>query len=256
MRAFEFPGQYYEVIRGTLRDVHAETAYLADWLAKSGKTTGGRVLDLGCGTGTTLRALAARGHGGVGVDASATFIAWAAEAGGDGLEYVRADLTDLDVAEFATEEPFDLVVCLFATLNMVPPEALVPLLRQVRGRLAPGGHLVLDAAHLLGFVDTYQPSMIAHHQRDGVLLTRMVHTSVNGHTACWRNEETILARDPDGAVSMHENGFDQWVLTAPQIRGALAAAGFRVVAEHGGFRDAPPPPFGKGPLVQVAALDG
>ncbi|WP_051393760.1 class I SAM-dependent methyltransferase [Glycomyces arizonensis] len=248
MTGFEFPGQYYEVIRKSFRDVDAETAYFSTWLEKSGRASGGRVLDLGCGTGTNLRALRERGHTGVGVDTSAAFLERASALGGDGVDYVRAAIT-----EFDTAETFDLVVCVFATLNLIPPEQLAPLLRRIRGWLKPGGHLVLEAAHLLGFVDAYQPYMIAHHEADGVLLTRLVRTTVNGHTACWRNEETIVARDPDGTVSMHANRFDQWVLTAPQIRDALTASGFAVVAEHGGFRDAPPAPIGKGPLVQVAA---
>lgn len=250
MGAFEFPGHHYEVIRRSLRDIDAETDYLAAWLERGGHAVGGRVLDLGCGTGTNLRALRARGHTGVGVDASASFVKWAAENGGAGVDYAHASMT-----EYETGERFDLVVCLFATLNLVPPDQLDPLLRKIRGWLAPGGRLVLDAGHLLGFVDAYQPYMIAHHEGDGVLLTRLVRTTVNGHTACWRNEETLIARESDGAVSMHANHFDQWVYTAPEIRRALAAAGFAVVAEHGGFREVPPPPFGKGPLVQVAEPD-
>ncbi|WP_100445890.1 class I SAM-dependent methyltransferase [Glycomyces xiaoerkulensis] len=251
MAGFEFPGKYYEVIRSSFRDVDQETDYFSACLEASGRPTGARILDLGCGTGTNLRALRDRGHTGVGVDSSGAFIEWARDAGDDGIDYVHASITDFD-----TSERFDLVVCVFATLNLVPPEELAPLLRKIRRWLNPGGRLVLDAGHLLGFVDTYQPFMIAHHQGEGVLLTRLVRTAVNGHSACWRNEETILARDRDGAVTMHENFFDQWVVTAPEIRRALGDCGFRVLAEHGGFREVPPPPIGKGPLVQVAVPEG
>ena len=238
---FEFPGRYYEVIRSGFRDLAGETALLAGLLP-----TAGHVLDLGCGTGTNLRELAALGHSGVGVDQSAAFIEFAKGAGGSGLQYVHSSFLS-----FETDETFDVVHCLFATLNLVPPAELPALFAKVRSWLKPGGKFVLEAAHLLNFVDSFQPSSVNHHQSDDLLITRLVKASVNAHTANWRNEETLLVSDA-GEVSLHPNFFDQWVLTAPELHHLLNTAGFTVESEFGSFRGTPPPPFGRGPLIQVA----
>ncbi|WP_431679607.1 class I SAM-dependent methyltransferase [Kitasatospora sp. KL5] len=78
MSSFEYPGEFYEVIRKDFRDLATETEFLASYLPP-----GGRVLDIGSATGANLRALAALGHPGTGLDQSA---AAAAAAAGDERE--------------------------------------------------------------------------------------------------------------------------------------------------------------------------
>lgn len=244
--AFEYPGEYYEIIRADFRDLAGETEFLAGLLPESG----GMVLDLGSGTGATLRSLAALGHKGVGVDLSTTFVDYAKSRAGDNERYVLGSFT-----EFDTDEQFDVVCTLFATLNLVPPTELPKLLAKVRRWLRPGGHLVVEAAHLLNFVDAFQPSQVTHHvSSSGAVVTRLVRAAVNAHQATWRNEEAIMVADTDAKALLYHNFFDQWVLTAPELHNLLAAAGFEITAEYGSFRGTPPPPFGKGPLIQVARV--
>ena len=241
MTAFEFPGEYYELIRADMRRIDDETDFLAGLLEP-----GGRVLDAGCGTGVNLRALSARGFGGVGVDPSTAFIARAKEAGAAAnVEYVNAP-----IAEFATTEQFDLVVCLFATLNLLPPDEIPAFFAAARRWLRPGGRLVVEAAHLLNFVETYQPSMMTRHGGDELSVTRMARTAITPHEAIWRNEETIVVRRPDAPPEVYDNAFDQWVLTAPQLRRELRLAGFELTAEYGGYNQSPS--SGRGPLIQLA----
>ncbi|WP_309111305.1 class I SAM-dependent methyltransferase [Saccharothrix sp.] len=241
--AFEFPGDIYETIRASMRDLAAETDYLAGLLP-----AGGRVLDLGSGAGTTLHALAERGFQGVGVDRSATFTDHAKGRASTAERYVHATF-----AEFDTDETFDLVTCLFATVNMVDPVELPALLDKVRRFLKPGGRLVLEAAHLLNFVDGFQPAQVTHHVAgDGSVVTRLARISVRPHDAVWRNDETLVVGVSGGPATLHHNFFDQWVLTAPELRNLLAAAGFSVTAEHGSFRSTPA--TGRGPLIQVAEV--
>ncbi|MFK4105637.1 class I SAM-dependent methyltransferase [Streptomyces sp. NPDC019531] len=245
MTSFEFPGQYYEIMRGDFRDIAAETEFLAS-LAPAG----GRVLDLGCGTGTNLRELGARGFSCLGADQSASFIEYARTVGGEGVEYVHDR-----VETFTCDDRFDLVYSIFMTLNYLARAELRPVLRKMRGLLRPGGHVVLEFGHLLNFVEGYQQHTVAHHRGDGVLITRLARQSINPHAANWRNEETLLVREADGQVAMYDNFFDQAVLTGPEVRGLLADVGLKETAEYGGFRKEHAPGHGRGPLVIVATAE-
>lgn len=240
--SFEFPGEYYEIMRKDFRNLDAETEFLTSLLPDAGT-----VLDLGCGTGSNLRALRERGHRGTGVDQSAAFLEYARAAGDEGISYVEAR-----AEEYRTDERYDLVYSLFMTLNYLERDRLPAVLSSVRELLAPGGQVVLEFGHLLNFVDSFQPDSVGHHRRDGVLITRLARQFINAHAANWRNEETLLVRTADGTVAMYDNFFDQAVLTGPEVRGLLTAAGLTITAEYGGFRKEPAPFHGRGPLVIVA----
>jgi SAM-dependent methyltransferase len=245
VNSFEFPGACYEVRRRDMRDIGAEADFVASYLPP-----GGRVLDLLCGTGTLLRELTARGHGGTGVDRSVQFVDFARSKTDPDVEYVCQDIVD-----FRDPSRYDVVTCLFGSLNLVPYDRLPDLLDRIAGWLRPGGHLVLDAAHLLSFVDMYQPVVVAHHRGDDMLITRLAKQVLRPHDGSWVNDETLLVRNPDRTVSMYENTFVQSVLTAPEIRMLLESCGFTVVDEFGGFAKEPPPRFGRGPLITVARVD-
>ena len=240
--SFEFPGKYYEIIRKDFRNLQAETDFFLSYLPAVG-----RVLDLGCGTGTNLRALRSHGHSCVGVDQSSSFIDYAKNLDDD-IEYVNDR-----AAKYSTDERFDLIYSIFVTLNYFRRDELPMVLGKVRSWLRPRGRFVVDIGHMLNFVDNYQPFIIAHHDHDGVLITRLIRHLVNAHEANWRHEETILVRERDGGVSMYSNFFDQMALTGPELRHMIEDAGLRVVEEFGSFRKDPPSRVGKGHLIFVAA---
>ena len=101
---------------------------------------GGRVLDIGCGTGFLLERLAERGFSGVGVDLSP-----------ESVEIAQARLHELGVADrlearagsaYAPPDgPFDLVTITDVLEHLEDPRAC---LRAARDRLAPGGVVVVS----------------------------------------------------------------------------------------------------------------
>ena len=127
--------------------------------------SGPRVLELGCGSGGTALALAARGAHVTGIDLSPARIDEArAEAGRRNL---RAEFIVGDLNRIALQGgPYDAVVAHDALHHIL---ALGPLLDRVRAALAPGGRLVvmdfagmgafrkLAAAGLFALLPTHTP---------------------------------------------------------------------------------------------------
>jgi SAM-dependent methyltransferase len=105
---------------------------------------GGRLLDLGCGTGRLLLHMAGRGHPVVGVDLSPEMAAMAdakAAAAGLHVDLVLANITALECLAAGT---FDCAACLFSTLGMVQGvENRRRAAAQAFRLLRPGGRFVL-----------------------------------------------------------------------------------------------------------------
>lgn len=100
-----------------------------------------RVLDLGCGEGWLLRALAERGIEAVGVDGDATLVE-AARAAGPSRVYL-ASYEELAQAKVDIGSDYNVICANFALLH----QDIVPLLAAMNALLAPGGTLVIQTLH-------------------------------------------------------------------------------------------------------------
>ncbi|WP_336368285.1 class I SAM-dependent methyltransferase [Marinobacter sp. C2H3] len=100
------------------------------------------VLDIGCGEGWLLRALAGRVRTRVGVDAVSELIDQAQSAGGGTFCTAAYD----DIANGTLNQRFDVAVCNFSLIGKAPVDALF----QGADRfLNPGGSLVVQTLHPL-----------------------------------------------------------------------------------------------------------
>jgi S-adenosylmethionine-diacylgycerolhomoserine-N-methlytransferase len=114
----------------------------------------GSILEIGCGTGRNLIAIARRypGRACHGLDVSAAMLATArgnvAKAQlGDGIHLAQADATAFDPQALFGRVGFDRIVISYA-LSMIPPWREV--VRQALARLMPGGEL-----HVVDFGDQH-----------------------------------------------------------------------------------------------------
>lgn len=100
-----------------------------------------RVLDLGCGEGWLLRALADRGIDAVGVDGDAVLVEAARAAGSSAVH--KASYEQLAAEEVHIGGDYDLVCANFALLH----QDIIPLLAAMKALLAPSGTMVIQTLH-------------------------------------------------------------------------------------------------------------
>lgn len=112
---------------------------------------GGKVLDVGCGTGNATEPLLARGFEVVGLDASEAMLAEARRKLPAGL-WLHGDVRDA-----VLPGPFTLAVSVFDTMNNLLEEAdMLAALRHLHANLAPGGHLAFDVNTTAGLTSLWE----------------------------------------------------------------------------------------------------
>jgi SAM-dependent methyltransferase len=131
---------WIEVIRSGAIESRQQVTNQAILLAIMGRQPQ-RVLDLGCGEGWLLRALADLGIAAVGVDGDATLVE-AARLGGSSTVHV-ADYDALVEAKVDIGCDFDLICANFSLLH----QDIIPLLAAMNVLLVPGGALVIQTLH-------------------------------------------------------------------------------------------------------------
>ncbi|MEV0795412.1 class I SAM-dependent methyltransferase [Kribbella sp. NPDC050459] len=123
---------------------------------------GGRVLELGCGTGDKLIPIASDGHQCVGLDFSPDMLAEARRKASDRgavVEWVQGDMRSFDLGR-----TFDFVfITANSLLHLQEAEDLTSCFRSVRRHLAPGARFVFDV---------FNPSVRLLAEADGVRRTR------------------------------------------------------------------------------------
>lgn len=132
------PGAYDLIHRARGKDYGAEAGKVADMVRRL-RPAATTLLDVACGTGLHLEAFARLGFQVVGVDVSPVML----DAAGRRLPGVT--LHEGDMTDFALEERFDVVTCLFSSIAfMTDRRQLDRALRTMAAHLVPGGVLVLE----------------------------------------------------------------------------------------------------------------
>lgn len=174
---------------------------------------GGRLLDLGCGTGNATAPMLRRGYAVEGLDASPAMLAVARR------KLPEVVFTEGSFEAFDIGRRFALVYSVFDSLNNLLSDAAFDLaLRRVHAHLEPGGVLVFDVNTSQGLRDLWQGGVASGWADD-----------VYYRWAYRYDEESGLAtvaaycETPTEAFTEHhqERGYDE-----PDLRRLLSAAGY------------------------------
>ncbi len=230
---------------------------LADRAATRG--SGADVLELGCGTGRVVAALAGAGFGVVGVDYSPAMIEAArTRTAGLPVRLVEGDMRCLELGE-----RFGLVLIPLGGLqHLETTEEIAAAFASVAAHLAPGGLAALDveAPHADDWLPGPRP-LVEHWTRPlpcasgEAMVTKLV--AVEGvpsqslRLVTWHFD----VQEASGPLRRVTQQFALRVLTAGEIELAARLAGLRVAAWYGDY-DGAPPRDGDERLIAVLAHEG
>lgn len=216
---------------------------------------GGRLLDLGSGTGEHSRFLASQGFEVVGIDSSPAMLARATDTPlPPNLAFVEGDITEV---ERLTSGWFDGVICLGNTLPHVRgQEALARLLSGLRARLRPGAPFLLQVLNYARVFDGGQRFLPLNFRKDEgegeIVFVRLMTPRPDGTVVF---TPSTLRYRPAGEPPLEVVATRNVELTGwrrGEIERALGAAGFGSLDLYGTVGDVPFDPAASPDLVVVA----
>ena len=217
---------------------------------------GGRILDLGSGTGEHSRFLASKGFEVTGIDSSPSMLAKAVEAPIPGnLRFIEGDIADV---ERLADGVFDGAICVGNTLpHLDTPELLGRLLKGLHATLRPGAPFLLQILNyekILGSRQRFLPLNFREGDAAGeeVVFLRLMTPHEDGtlvFTPCTLRYRPG-AEPPLEVVSARNVALRGW--RRPEIEALLDEAGFSERRLYGTVGDVPYSPKESSDLVVVA----
>lgn len=193
--------------------------------ARLAENTGGRVLELGAGTGRVGVYLARRGVDVTGVELSANMLARArARAASSNVTptFVQADMRDFDLGQ-----TFDLVIAPFnALMHLYTPPDQLAALQAVARHLTPGGTFAFDL-----YVPIFGPEGVLRHEGEtfhegGSRTDVFVLQHVDRARQLASTQYFVDTTDADGALRRTHRTLTQRYYTRFELEWLLRAAGF------------------------------
>ena len=141
MQDYDRWARYYDQIYEGELDYDAECNFLKELFDKYGVPEGGKVLDLGCGTGGHAIRLAEMGYQVTGIDISQSMLDIAVQkAGSLPVEFLQQDMRDLVIPG-----QFDAVICMFGGFGHITElKDVKKTLAGISSVLLPGRPFIVD----------------------------------------------------------------------------------------------------------------
>lgn len=217
-RTYEAMAPVYDAFTG-----HYESeAWIADLIKvlESHGLTGKRLLDVGCGTGTSFLPMLAAGWEVTGCDISPAMLARAREKAGEGVRLSVADMLDLPLFG-----EFDLVWALDDAINyLLSPEELGQALAGMRANLAPTGLLLFDVNELQAYRTFFAETTVVERDGQRLIWRGLASAEVPPGSIC----ESEMEVAPGEVLTHRQRHFPE-----AEVRAALAHAGLECLDVYG-----------------------
>jgi SAM-dependent methyltransferase len=199
--------------------------------------SGGRAVDVGCGTGRSLAALRRAGFDAAGIDPSAGMMAIARGRLGDDVELRVGALPDLPDGPVV-----DLVTAFNDIVNCVAPRDLDAAIAALAARVAPGGLLLFDANTPLTFSSFFAKTFCRTAPDGRFMVWESLEPGEDGGN---RAQLHVFTPDPAAPERWTRSCSDHVQHHHPheRVTAALAAAGLELVLTQGQRDDGPRDPF-------------
>lgn len=199
-----------------------------------------RVLDLACGAGAAALIFAASGALTVGVDRSEAMLAIARACTGDlPVTWLAADVRRLPVGEALALASFDLITCLYDSLNYLTGDGELALaIGQAARLLRPGGRLIFDLNTEHEFALWGEGLDQVVHDADGLLVYHRLSYDAAARLA--QGRVVWFARE-DGRWRRGEERHVERAWSDAEVLDALAGAGLRLAARRAPSWEPAPP---------------
>jgi SAM-dependent methyltransferase len=220
-----FDAEYLRLYAPVLTEerTRQEVAFLSSVL---GVPPGSSILDLACGQGRILLALAEQGYRMIGVDLSPTLLAKArvdAEA-----QELPVELVQADMRRFTLPAPVDAAICIFSAIGYFETDADDQVtFERVAAALRPGGSFLLDTANPLAVFRHYAAKDWVE-TPDGLRV--LMQRSYDARSG--RNREDWRVIHPDGTEE--HRWFQVRLYTLPELAALLERAGYTIERVFGG----------------------
>lgn len=184
------------------------------------------VLELACGTGGVLEALA-KDYNVVGLDNSAGMLE-AARKKLPGVEFIQADM-----ANFKIDQKFDVVLCIYDSINhLLHFSEWQSMFSRAAEHLKPGGLFIFDmnTVEFLNKLNTSEPSVSRFSDNT---MTIGAEPSKEAITIL---KVEVTEKKPDGTTQIHKTDIPETSFSIPRVQEALEKH-FDVLSKLGEQRD-------------------
>lgn len=214
-----------------------EAKFVHECLGRHGVATGGRLLELACGTGKHAVQFAKHGYAVTATDYSPGMIEIARERARREKVEISFEQRDMRKLE-APDRPFDAAVCLFDAIGYVQTMSAVgEVFRGVRASLRQGGLFVAEFWHAPAVMSGFDPVRVRRFGTDGAMILRISETELDREKSLARVTYSIYELRDDATYRHTSECHATRYFTVAELDAQARQHGFIPLAAHDGFQD-------------------